>query len=244
MIKCLSGDDILRIHWQLVDIFEKDNDPISPAGPRDRGLVDSAASRPRTSLGGFEKYETVEHKAAALFHSLVLNHAFHNGNKRTALVSLLVFLDQNDRLIEVGDDEVFDMVIAVAEHRLGPAERNADASVAAIRDWIRKHTIRRGTFSSAMRTAEFLERVEAAGGTYREAGSGGSWIVQGPDGRSIRISQSTQKLEANIVKNYLTKIGMSQGQTGVYYTEFRDGIHPEQEMIRRFRSVLSRLSHA
>jgi death-on-curing family protein len=243
MVRYLETDDILRIHWSLVDIFAKDNDPISPAGPRDEGLVSSAASRPRTSLGSTEKYETVEHKAAAMFHSLVLNHAFQNGNKRTALVALLVFLDQNDRLVEVADDELFDMVLSVAEHRVADSP-NADESVQAICAWIRDHTTRKSEFASEMRVGDFLSSVYAAGGSYREAGSGGTWLIRGPSGKSVRISKSTPKLDAHVVKRYLTKLGMSPGQTGVYYTEFSEGVDPEQELIRRFRGVLTRLSHA
>ena len=43
--------------------------------------------RPQTGLGTIDKYPTIEQKAAALLHSLIKNHAFHNGNKRTALVA-------------------------------------------------------------------------------------------------------------------------------------------------------------
>jgi death-on-curing family protein len=118
MVHYLSADDILRIHYELVKLFESEGDPITPPGPRDKNLVPSAAGRPRTALGRVEKYTTIDAKAAALFHSLVTSHPFHNGNKRTALVSLLVFLDQNARRIEVTDDELFAFVLAVANNRL------------------------------------------------------------------------------------------------------------------------------
>jgi death-on-curing family protein len=45
-------------------------------------------------VGGKEAYPTTFNKTAALFHSLINNHPFHNGNKRVALVSAQVFLDQ------------------------------------------------------------------------------------------------------------------------------------------------------
>jgi death-on-curing family protein len=52
---------------------------------------------------------------AALFHSLTKNHAFHNGNKRTALVALLSSLNRNGYHLnaEVTDDVVYDLAIAV-----------------------------------------------------------------------------------------------------------------------------------
>src|ERR1700741_1391270 len=93
----LSADDILALHYQLVDFFKKTEDPIDPAGPRDLNLLASAVGRPQTSLGHEEKYPTLLLKAAALFHSLVKNHAFHNGNKRTGLMATLTFLDRNNR---------------------------------------------------------------------------------------------------------------------------------------------------
>ncbi len=246
MVRYLTADDVLRIHWALVGIFEQEADPISPAGPRDRGLLESATGRPMTALGKTEKYTGIDHKAAALFHSLVMNHPFHNGNKRTALVSLLVFLDQNERLVDVTDDELFNFVVAVADNRfpVHDTPQNVDGVVEAIREWVDDHVVTRGKAVGEMKTRDFLTCVEAAGGTFREAGKGGSWVVSGTNGKSIRISQSTPKLEDRVVRTYLTKLGLSPGQSGVYMDEFRDGVDSEQALIRRFRSVLKRLAHA
>lgn len=110
MTEFLSYDDVLRIHYQLVEFFASDGDPITPPGPRDTNLLHSACMRPQTSLGEIEKYRGIDKKAAALLHSLVMNHAFHNGNKRTALASMVSFLDRNDRRIDATDDELFDLV--------------------------------------------------------------------------------------------------------------------------------------
>ena len=94
-LRHLTSDEIAGIHACLESDFADTDDPIRPPGIRDRNLLDSAAFRPKTSLGDTAKYPTVEMAAAALLHSLVLNHAFYNGNKRTALVAVLVFLDEN-----------------------------------------------------------------------------------------------------------------------------------------------------
>jgi prophage maintenance system killer protein len=56
-------------------------------------LLDSAAHRPFATFGGDFFYQSGLEQAAALFESLVLNHAFEDGNKRTALVTCLYFLD-------------------------------------------------------------------------------------------------------------------------------------------------------
>ena len=245
-MKSLNSDEILKIHFELVSMFEEENDPIVPPGPRDINLLHSAAARPQTSLGGTEKYSTPIQKAAALFHSLVTNHPFHNGNKRTALVSLIVYLDRAKILFEAGDDDLFDFVIAVADNRFVPPEhiRNSDEVVKAIADWVGKHTKKASRRSSGMDVSDFLKKCKKSGCRVRMAAKGGSWIIWGPNDASIRINKSTPHLTGSIVKNYLQKLGLSASISGVYYDEFQNGLNPEQERMRRFRNVLKRLAHA
>lgn len=78
-----STEELLTIHHKLVIDSLSTDDPIDPPGMRDENLLESALFRPRTSLAGVEKYPTIEMSCAALTHSLVSNHPFYNGNKRT-----------------------------------------------------------------------------------------------------------------------------------------------------------------
>ena len=66
---------------------------------RDHGLISSAAARPFQSAGGKDIYQTIPEKAAALFHSLVANHPFYNGNKRTAVIAADHFLLTNSYVL-------------------------------------------------------------------------------------------------------------------------------------------------
>ena len=89
------------------------------AGPvRDVGLLDSAAARPRSSAFGEDAYPTLHTKAAALFHSLVRNHALVDGNKRLAWLATTVFLELNGEEVTVTDDEAFELVMAAAEDQI------------------------------------------------------------------------------------------------------------------------------
>ena len=84
-------------------------------GPvRDVGLLDSAASRPRSSAFGAEAYPTVDLKAAALLHSVARNHALVDGNKRLAWLATVVFLDLNEFEPDLVDDAAFALVMDVA----------------------------------------------------------------------------------------------------------------------------------
>jgi death-on-curing family protein len=141
-IKHLSADDLLRIHQALEDDFCGGEDPVEPPGPRDIGLVESAAMRPQTSISGFLKYESVEMAAAALLHSVVHNHAFNNGNKRTALVAMLVLLDANDMTLTCTENELFRFVLKVAQHKLVDRglDSFADREAIEIARWIRSNS--------------------------------------------------------------------------------------------------------
>ena len=59
---------------------------------RRHGLLESALARPQASVFGQDAYPELEHKAAALLHSLARNHALVDGNKRLALAATLAFL--------------------------------------------------------------------------------------------------------------------------------------------------------
>lgn len=102
-IRFLDLEDILG----LVRVLE-----IGPV--RDRGLVDSAVGRVRSSAFGEDAYPTLPLKAAALLHSLTNNHALVDGNKRLAWLATAVFLDLNGHRLDMSDDEAFDLIWEVA----------------------------------------------------------------------------------------------------------------------------------
>jgi death-on-curing protein len=88
------------------------------AGPgqlRDFGLLESAVFRPQSSAFGEDAYSDVPTKAAALFHSLVRNHPFVDGNKRTAAAALLTFLRMNGYRMRASDPELIAWALDTAE---------------------------------------------------------------------------------------------------------------------------------
>lgn len=85
---------------------------------RDLGLLEAAAARPRTGLGGEDAYQSLELKAAALLHSVARNHALVDGNKRLALAATLVFLGVNGWRLDMTNDEAYELVMAVAAGQL------------------------------------------------------------------------------------------------------------------------------
>ncbi len=194
----LSVDEVLRIHEILVADFAASGDPISPPGVRSQALLESAVGRQFTGTRDVLKYPKAIDNAATLLFGLVNDHPFHNGNKRTGLVALLVHLDKNKlALFDTRQDELYSMVLRVADHSIAqrpdPRQRrrdeariSADREFAAIRDWIDKRVDRvvRGEREITFRD---LRRILESFG----------YSLQSPKGNSIdvvRFEESTKGL--------------------------------------------------
>ena len=120
MTDYLTLVELLAIHDRLIADFGG-----SP-GVRDGGALESALFRPQTGY-----YRDVVEEAAALFESLVQNHAFVDGNKRVAFAATDVFLRLNGHVLEVDDAAAYEVVI-------GWLERH-DLSLDRVDRWLRDH---------------------------------------------------------------------------------------------------------
>ena len=108
----LNLSEVLRIHRDQIERYGGE------AGIRDLGLLQSALAMPTAGFGGrFLHSDIFEMAAAYLFH-ITRDHPFADGNKRTGAACALVFLELNDIEIDASEDELVEMVIAVAEGRL------------------------------------------------------------------------------------------------------------------------------
>lgn len=93
-----------------------------PPEVRDHGLLESALARPRATAFGEDAYPTIHEKAAALLHSLARNHALADGNKRLALAATVTFLGINGLRSTLDNDEIYELVVAVATGELDEIE--------------------------------------------------------------------------------------------------------------------------
>jgi death on curing protein len=98
------------------------------AGVRDEGLLDSALARP-LNQAAYGMPDAAD-LAAAYGFGLARNHPFIDGNKRTALIALELFLVLNGEELEVGDAECVLTILALADGELEEVELAA---------WIRGH---------------------------------------------------------------------------------------------------------
>jgi death on curing protein len=146
----LEYDELLAIHYRVIEDFLDDDDPVGLAGPRDGGrLLESVVGRQHVGFGEYLKYPDPYSNAASLTFGICCGHPFNNGNKRTALVSMLAHLDRNGlTLFGVRKRDLYSMIKQVAEHTLGVrhdprkknaayTEREADEEVGVIAEWLR-----------------------------------------------------------------------------------------------------------
>jgi len=108
------------MNWQYVDIGEAytiHQLVIARAGTkasiRDFTLLHSAVERPKASFNGRDLYPTVWLKAAALLQSICLNHAFSDGNKRTAWTTAHRFLWKNNYHLRAKTKEAVNFMVEV-----------------------------------------------------------------------------------------------------------------------------------
>ena len=114
--KFLSLAEMLEIHQDQISRYG------GASGIRDIALLKSALGMPSVTFGGeFLHTDIYEMAAAYLFH-LVKNHPFVDGNKRVGVVAALVFLILNGFDFTAPEDELAEMVLAVARGELDKAQ--------------------------------------------------------------------------------------------------------------------------
>jgi death-on-curing family protein len=114
----LDAAYVQYLHDKWVSGLWPGADPVPTGGCRDRGLLESAVNRPFQSAFGKDAYPDILGKAAALFHSLVANHCFMDGNKRTAVVALNQFLMANGIFTVMTNEQIYALARETASHRV------------------------------------------------------------------------------------------------------------------------------
>lgn len=120
----LTPQQVLFIHYRLIETTGGSH------GVRDLGALQAAAARPRATFEGDALYPDLFAKAAALMESIIKNHPFVDGNKRTAITAAGVFLQRNGSHLEATHDELYRFTMAMAEGR---------AKVKDAEEWFRAH---------------------------------------------------------------------------------------------------------
>lgn len=120
----LNIDEVYTIHEEIIAKAG------SIASVRDFSLLHSAVERPKATYDGLDLYPTIFPKAAALLHSLCMNHPFTDGNKRTSWISTKRFLKINGYYLKATKIEAVSFMLSVD---------NDDPPLKNITSWLKKH---------------------------------------------------------------------------------------------------------
>lgn len=99
-------------------------------GIKSLALLESAVYRPQSIFNGNDLYPTCFEKATAFVHSLITNHPFHDGNKRTGIVAMILFLKINSVSLQINDFELLSLARDIAENKI---------TLKAIVAWMKNH---------------------------------------------------------------------------------------------------------
>ena len=120
--------DVENIHNILIERFG------GSKGIRDKGILESAINRPFQTFDRKELHPTIVDKAAAIFESVISNHPFIDGNKRTDYVLMRLILLKGKLDIVADENEKYNFVIGAAKGEL---------KFDRIREWIILHSQQR-----------------------------------------------------------------------------------------------------
>lgn len=127
VIQFLSETEVIAINFRMVSKYG------GLHGVRDLHLLRSAIARPQMSVGFQDAYRSIFDKAAAMFHSIINNHPFLDGNKRTSLFSAILFLKYNGLSVESRRKEAV---------KFTRKAHNEDYTVEQISKWLKDHSVK------------------------------------------------------------------------------------------------------
>lgn len=127
VVKYLSEGEVIAINEDMVSKFG------GLHGVKDSNMLSLAVGRPQMSVGFQDAYKTIFDKAAAMFHSIINNHPFLDGNKRTSLFSAVLFLEYNGWELDFKRKEAV---------KFTRRAHNQDYTVDQISKWLKEHCMK------------------------------------------------------------------------------------------------------
>lgn len=110
----ITSHDFEKICFKFTRELMTFDQPIPDFDTRNNDLLESALATPQQTFGGKELYPTLTKQASILFYSIIKNHPFQNGNKRIAVMTMLVYLFINNRWFSIPPFNFYKLAIKVA----------------------------------------------------------------------------------------------------------------------------------
>lgn len=106
----LTAEEVLSLHYMVMEKYGEGEQ----AGILLEDRFYAAIERPQMILFGQEVHPTLWRKAGALTQSIIQGHPFHNGNKRTAFICLIAFLELNGYTLNMSPEIAEELMVTIA----------------------------------------------------------------------------------------------------------------------------------
>ena len=237
-IERLSEDEVLAVRRRMAQLEIATQDAFGQTEPLKDGILASAVFRQYTSGGGIYKYKTIESVAANLFYGVALGHAFENGNKRTALLSMLALLEKNKTyLINTTEDDLYEMARSVAAN----TNRNADVETAEIAEWLKSRIRPKVLGDTAMPFKDLRDQLEELGCTFDKHDRNfikihrGQWMIK------TGYPRANFEVQVNEVKRIRKSLRLDE-MHGIDSAAFYDLDATVDKFVNEYRDLMRRLA--
>lgn len=123
-MRFLNVEDMMEIHESLIAVYGGLN------GVRNENLLHSSIEQIHQTFSGEDLYPSLEEKTARLGYSIIRNHPFLDGNKRTGLALMLHTLLINNIIL---DDDYIDKSLSFIQ-----SLASGEKSYKEVLEWIKK----------------------------------------------------------------------------------------------------------
>ena len=210
-------------------------------GPRDDGhLLHSALSRQFVEFGGIRKWSDDLQIAATTLFGLIKNHPFHDGNKRTALLSVLCLLRKQGRTASANKSKFDDFVVAIAES----GGRNDDNDIEKIARDLRRMTRKLSNTRHTITYRQLNRLLQDFGFELRDARGNRIGVVRIKDGQEI-YRVGFPGLSKQVAQGDLKAVRDACGLTtaeGFDSEVFFGGAETAQNLLREYALPLNKLA--
>jgi len=135
-VKRLTIEEIQFSAHELARKYLDWGEPIPEFSTRYPHALEQCVVAPFQTFKG-DLYKGIISKAAILFYLMIKNHPFQNGNKRVAVMSLMIFLGKNGKWLSISPQELYNLAKWVAS---SPASVN-EQTVKAIESILAKSLV-------------------------------------------------------------------------------------------------------
>lgn len=255
----INVSDVLKAHYILADYF---TDTTADAeiekmlvGVRSYDLLASAVCRQTCSFGGHQKYIEPLDICATLFFGLVKNHAFHDGNKRTALLTLLNQLLKYGYYPKLNINDFEKLVLAVADNTVEKKYANvwkkfrktSDPTVKTISYLLKRMVEPKNTaFHSDITMKEFIAALENKGVVCERIGTKIKMkrrtvkvILPTTYTYSINFYGNTRVIEPGVARDTFDALNLFKEFPS--YESFFSEREPMYQLVQKFEKPLRRL---